>query len=98
MKLSQIAAKPQLVQLVLDDEETIASYGEPMEFWTYDRQPIQTFMKLASTQGTDNQAMLEVVRRMILDENGKEILTDEISLPGPVLMRAITKIVASLGK
>jgi hypothetical protein len=98
MKLSQIAAKPQLVQLVLDDQETIASYGEPMEFWTYDRQPIQTFMKLASTQGTDNQAMLEVVRRMILDENGKEILTDEISLPGPVLMRAITKIVASLGK
>lgn len=98
MKLKDLASKPQLIQLSLDDEDTIATYHEPLEFWTYDRQPIQTFMKLASTQGTDNEAMLEVVRRMILDEEGKEIINEEISIPGPVLMRAITKIVSVLGK
>ena len=55
-------------------------------------------MKLAASQGTDNEAMLELVRKMILDEQGKEIITEEVSIPGPVLMRAITKIVATLGK
>ena len=98
MKLKDLASKPKLIQVILDDEDTIASYGESLEFFTYDRQPIQTFMKLASTQGTDNEAMLELVRKMILDETGAEIITDEISIPGPILMRAITKIVATLGK
>jgi len=98
MKLKDLASKPKLIQLILDDEETITSYGEPLEFYTYDRQPIQTFMKLASSQGTDNEALLELVRKMILDESGTEIITDEVSIPGPILMRAITKIVAILGK
>ena len=98
MKLKDLASKPKLIQVILDDEDTVASYGESLEFYTYDRQPIQTFMKLASTQGTDNEAMLELVRKMILDEEGKEIITEEVSIPGPVLMRAITKIVATLGK
>jgi len=98
MKLKDLASKPKLIQVILDDEDTVASYGESLEFYTYDRQPIQTFMKLASTQGTDNEAMLELVRKMILDEQGKEIITEEVSIPGPVLMRAITKIVATLGK
>jgi hypothetical protein len=98
MKLKDLASKPKLIQIILDDEDTIASYGESLEFFTYDRQPIQVFMKLASTQGTDNEAMLELVRKMILDEEGKEIINDEVSIPGPVLMRAITKIVATLGK
>jgi len=98
MKLKDLASKPKLIQVILDDEDTIASYGESLEFYTYDRQPIQTFMKLAATQGTDNEAMLEMVRKMILDEDGNEIITEEVSIPGPVLMRAITKIVATLGK
>ena len=98
MKFKDLASKPKLIQVILDDEDTVASYGESLEFYTYDRQPIQTFMKLASTQGTDNEAMLELVRKMILDEQGKEIITEEVSIPGPVLMRAITKIVATLGK
>jgi len=98
MKLKDLASKPKLIQVILDDEDTVASYGESLEFYTYDRQPIQTFMKLASTQGTDNEAMLELVRKMILDEQGNEIITEEVSIPGPVLMRAITKIVATLGK
>jgi hypothetical protein len=98
MKLKDLASKPKLIPVVLDDEDTVASYGESLEFYTYDRQPIQTFMKLASTQGTDNEAMLELVRTMVLDEEGKEILNDEVSIPGPVLMRAISKIVATLGK
>ena len=47
MKISQIASKPQLIKLVIEDPEIIKEYGnEPIEFWTYDRQPLETFMKL----------------------------------------------------
>jgi hypothetical protein len=100
MKLSQLAAKPQLIKLEITDEAMVAEYGngEPIEFWTWDRQPLHTFMKLAATQGEDNSEMINVVRRLILDENGKEIISDELSLPAPVMMKAVTLIVGRLGK
>ena len=45
MKLSQLAAKPQLIKLSIDDEATVKEHGEAIEFWTWDRQPLDTFMK-----------------------------------------------------
>jgi hypothetical protein len=98
MKLSQLAAKPQLIKLVLDDESIVEEYKEPIEFYTWDRQPLDTFMKLANTDNADMSAMVDVVRTMILDEKGKAIITDDIMLPSKVLISAITKIVETLGK
>jgi hypothetical protein len=98
MKLSQLAAKPQLMKLVLDDEETIAEYSEAIEFWTWDRQPLETFMKLANTNQADSGAMIEVIRTLILDEEGKPLIDGDSMLPSKVLLRAITKIVEALGK
>jgi hypothetical protein len=55
-------------------------------------------MKLASLDTGDAGKMLDVVRTMILDEEGKEIITDDQVLPGPVLMTAMAKITETLGK
>jgi deoxyhypusine synthase len=98
MQLSQLAAKPQLMKLVLDDEETIAEYNEAIEFWTWDRQPLETFMKLANTSQADSSGMIEVIRTLILDEHGKPLITGDQMLPSKVLLRSITKIVEALGK
>jgi hypothetical protein len=98
MKLSQLAAKPQLMKLVLDDEETIQEYTEAIEFWTWDRQPLETFMKLANTNQADSAAMIEVIRTLILDEEGKPLIDDGNMLPSKILLRSITKIVDALGK
>lgn len=98
MKLSQLAAKPQLIQLTIDDEEVIKEFGEPLEFHTWDRQPLEVFMKLASVDQTNQAAMIDVVRTLILDENGKQVIQDGAILPGFVLIRAIGKIVEVLGK
>lgn len=98
MKLSQIAAKPQLIKIVLDDKEIVKQYGEPLEFWTYDRQPLDVFMKLANSNQKDIGTMIDIVRTMILDEDGKEIITNESMLPGPTLIKVIAKIVEKLGK
>ena len=98
MKLSQLAAKPQLIKIELSDEDTVKEYGEPLEFYTWDRQPLETFMKLANGNQEDPAAMIEVVRTLILDENGKMIIVKDLMLPSTVLIKVISKIVESLGK
>jgi hypothetical protein len=98
MKLSQLSAKPQLIDVQLDDEDTIKEFGEAIEFWTWDRQPLDVFMKLASASGTDTGNIINIVRTLILDEKGKEILKDDAMLPTHVLMKAIAKVTELLGK
>jgi hypothetical protein len=101
MKLSQLAAKPQLIKLTIDDKELIDKYsnGEALEFYTWDRQPLNVFMKLSAAQGsTNNSDMIEIVRTLILDEKGKEIITEESALPAVLLIKAISVIVERLGK
>jgi hypothetical protein len=98
MKLSQLASKPQLIQVALDDAETLSEHGEAVEFYTWDRQPLDTFMKLAMADQGNTSNMIDVVRTLILDEHGKEIITAGNMLPTPLLLRAIHKIVELLGK
>lgn len=98
MKLTQLAAKPQLVKFVLDDEDTVKEFGEAIEFWSWDRQPLDTFMKLANANTQDLSQMLNIVKTLILDEDGKEILSNENMLPSNVLVKVIGKIVETLGK
>jgi hypothetical protein len=98
MKLNQIAAKPKLITITLDDEEIVKEFGEPVEFQTWDRQPLEVFMKLASANQQDQTQMINIVRTLILDEDGKEIINDENMLPTNLLIKAIAKIVEKLGK
>jgi hypothetical protein len=98
MKLSQLAAKPQLIQLSIDNKDIVKEFGEPIEFWTWDRQPLDIFMKLASASQSDPTSIISVVKTLILDENGKEIISGDNMLPTNVLMQVIAKIVETLGK
>jgi hypothetical protein len=98
MKLNQLAAKPQLIEIKIDDEIIVKEYGEPIEFYTWDRQPLETFMKLANAQGQDTGKLVEVVRTLILDENGKQIIEGDKMLPSHLLVKVIEKIVERLGK
>ena len=98
MKITQLAAKPQLVKLVLDNEDIVKEYGEAIEFWTWDRQPLDVFMRLANSQGAKQGDTIDVVRTMILDENGKQVIQGEQMIPSKVLIEAVAKIVEILGK
>ena len=47
MKLTQLTAKPKLIPITIDDEDTVKEYGEPIEFWMYDKHKLETlFTKL----------------------------------------------------
>jgi hypothetical protein len=98
MKINQIASKPQLIMVTLDDEATIKELGETLDFWTWDRQPLDKFMKLASIKQDNPNEIIEVVRELILDEEGKIVIKDDIMLPTQILIRVIQKVVEVLGK
>lgn len=98
MKLSQLTAKPQLVLVKLDDEDTIKEYSEAIEFYTWDRQPMDVFMKLAAATQDNTGNIIEIVRTLILDEDGKQILSKDNMLPTGILMKAISKVTEMLGK
>ena len=55
-------------------------------------------MKLANSNGNDISNIIGVVRTLILDEKGKEILKDDEMLPTHILMKAIGKVTELLGK
>jgi len=98
MKLSQLSAKPLLVKIELMDEEIQKEFGEAIEFYTWDRQPMDVFMKLASIDNTNAGTIIDIIKTLILDEEGNPILTTETMLPTNVLMKAISKVTDMLGK
>jgi len=98
MKLSQLTAKPQLIEVNIDDQDTIKEFGEAITFHTWDRQPMDTFMKLAAADHSNPSQVIEIVRTMILDEKGKEVMSKDAMLPTHVLMKAIAKVTDILGK
>jgi hypothetical protein len=98
MDLSKIAKEPKLVKISLEDAETIKQYGEPLEFYTWDRTPIDKFFKLASLDNTSHSSLLNAVKDLILDAEGKPIITEKNTLPNDVLIKVITAVVQGLGK
>lgn len=98
MNLSELAKKPQLIKVTIDDKDIIEEFGESLDFWTWDRQPMDTFLKLASIDSNNTGSVIEAVRELVLDESGKRILTKDTALPTKLMMRVITRIVEGLGK
>jgi len=98
MKLSQLTAQPKLVEVKIDDEDILKEFGEAITFHTWDRQPMEVFMRLANVEGNDTAELINIVKTLILDDKGKEILSDKNMLPTNVLMKAISKVTEMLGK
>jgi hypothetical protein len=98
MKLSQITAEPQLIEVSLDDTDIVKQYGEALTFYTWDRQPMEVFMRLANLTDKNTGELVSVVKTLILDEKGKPILNDKNMLPTNVLLKAIAKVTEQLGK
>ena len=98
MKLKDLASKPKLVKVVLDDKDIVENYGEELEFFINDRLPIATYTKLASIKSDNMGELFEALRHLILDENGEPVMNDEAILPIDLLNSAVLKVTESLGK
>ena len=98
MKLSQLAAKPQLIRIELDTPEIVEQYQDTLEFWVYDRQDMDVFIKLATLDVNNFEKLTSLVNAMILDDTGAPVVKDGLTLPSDVLMAAIQKVIEILGK
>lgn len=98
MKISQLASKPQLIKVTIDSEDILKEFGEAVEFWTWDRQPLDVFMKLAQSENGNQAQIIEIVKTLILDEQGKQVIQGENMVPPKVLVASISKVVEILGK
>ena len=98
MKLEQLASKPQLTKLTIDNPDIVETYGEELEFYVWDRLDMATYTKLAGIDQSDVTVMYTALRDMILDADGKPVMTDELVLPMDVMTAAVEKVVARLGK
>ena len=65
MKLQDLAKKPVLIEITIDDEDIVKEFGESISFWTWDRQPMDVFLKLASIDQKDTNSLVEAVRNQI---------------------------------
>jgi len=98
MKLSSLAKKPELIKVTIDDEDTVAQYGEPLEFYTMDRQPMETFLKFAAGDRQDFSQMADLLKEMVLDEDANPVIKDGLILPSKVMISAFSKLAEQLGK
>lgn len=100
MKITQLAAKPQLIKIKLSNKDLVKKYKEEIEFHTWDRQPLDTFMELANVNSDGGKPgdIIHLVKDLILDENGKAVIRDDNTIPTDVLLAATGAIVERLGK
>lgn len=98
MKLAELSQKPKLIKLVIDKKELVEKYGEELEFHVYDRQPLDIFTKLSQAKEDNVDGMTDMMKNLILDEEGNKIMDDERILPLDLMMEAIRLVSDELGK
>ena len=98
MKLSELSQKPKLKKITINKPELVEKYGDELEFWVYDRQPLDVFTKFANVTESDMASMLDVVTTLILNEKGEQIIKDDYILPMDVMMEATKLLGETLGK
>jgi hypothetical protein len=97
MKLQQLASTPQLIKIVLDEEEIVKQYGEPVEFHVYDRYDLDVYMKIATVDSSNFVDMAKTISSLILDEEGNPALKEGEVLPVDLVTRVIERVVNQLG-
>jgi hypothetical protein len=98
MKLEDLASKPQLQEVIIDDQDIVKKYGEELQFFIQDRLSIETYTRLASIKSEDPGKMYDIVKDLILNEDGMPVMSDGNILPMDVMTAAVEKVAQSLGK
>lgn len=98
IQVNTLAAKPQLMKVVLDTDDIKEKYGDSLEFYIYDRLQMSEFIKIAQMLESDYANAVEKLESHILDEKGKSVVQPGTVLPADVMSAAVTKIIEQLGK
>ena len=99
MKLKELSKKPQLVKLTIDKKELVEKYGETLDFYMYDRQPLNIYSSIAaSSKSEDIGDYLHLLQSIVLDENGDTVMSEDSLLPLDLMTESLVLIGQQLGK
>lgn len=96
MELKQIASKPTLQKVVVDRPFIVEAYGEPLEFYMWDRQSLPTFLRLAQLKD-DQEQLFDILKDLVLDSDGKGVLSDGQMLPVDIMVPVLETAIEHLG-
>ena len=83
--------------MTLDSEAVIENYGEAIDYYIYDRQDMDTFMRLAQLNDGNMGDIVKIVSDMVRDEDGNLILDGQNMLPMDVTLQVVEQVVNKLG-
>lgn len=99
MNIKNYASVPKLIEIILDSEELLERYEEPITFYTYDIVPMTTYFEFFNARSNNEFVQLDkIMKNMILDSNGNRVLADNEDLPIDIAAAAINKLGEILGK
>lgn len=99
MDISKLAKKPQLVQLVLDEKDIVERFGEPITFYLKDHMGVSTYFDFYKLQQAEDDSLLnDLLRKLILKEDGTPALAEDEVLPVQLILAILMKINDFLGK
>jgi hypothetical protein len=96
--IGQFVKKPQLIEVVLDSEDIINEFGEPVIFYMKDYVDITTYFEFYKFQNEGSENFNTILRRLILNAEGNTVLKDDEALPVQLAVGALSKINENLGK
>jgi hypothetical protein len=99
MNISKLATKPQLQEIKLDDQDIVDSYGEIITFWMKDHLDLATYFDFYKfQQESSSDQLMNTLRKIILNEEGKQAIEDDCILPVDITLAVMVKINENLGK
>lgn len=99
MNIAQFAKKPELVKVTLDSEDILSVYKDPVTFYILDSIDIATYFEFYKSQSdNDGERLNSIMRKLMLDENGKQVIEEGSLLPVDLALASLTAIGEVLGK
>jgi len=99
MLISEVAKKPTLIRMDLDDPKIVETYGDTITFYMYDNIDLNTYFNFFKVQqDEDGTELNKLIRKIVLNESGQPVLKEDDMLPVDICFAALVKINENLGK
>lgn len=98
MNIKDVVKKPELTRIELNSDVIVEKYGEPLEFYVYDIQPMDVLMRMSTLTEEHLDELIQAAESLILDEEGNPVCADGYTLPLDVKVAAIQEVGSFLGK
>jgi hypothetical protein len=99
MDISSLTKKPELIKLEIADEDIVREYGEAISFWTMDHIDVSTYFDFYKfQQSQDSDLLMNVLRKIILKEDGSRAIAEDAVLPVNLTLAVLVKVNDFLGK